>query len=279
MTIKDHTPGPKPELKWIPLTEMYVDQEYQRSSKSSRSQSNINYMRQNFSWAFCGALVVCYVKAKKQYAVIDGQHRYLVAKSLSGIKELPCLVISDLDLKRQAQSFMVMNTKRVKLHSLGAFHASVAAGEDDAVAVKEILDECKIEVPEYARLKGDTRPRELQAIGTLISLLDRYSKKQIKWALTIIPEAYGEEKGQMRAALIKGLVEFVKTYPDADRDRMIGVLQSLDPFDLEADARASVKINGGNRTSAMFGALDRLYRNAGRKNSATCPPRHVSPQT
>jgi hypothetical protein len=265
--------GPKPELKWIPLTQLYVDQEYQRSAKSSKSQTNINYMRQNFSWAFCGALVVCYVKAKKQYAIIDGQHRYLVAKSLTGIAELPCLIINDLDVKHQAQSFVVMNTRRVKLHTLGAFHASVAAGVEDAVTLKAILDECKLAIPAYSRLKGDTHPREVQAVGALVSLLGKYSKNQIKWALTIIPEAYGDTKGQMRASLIKGLVEFIKTYPDADRARMIEVLENLDPFKLEDDARASVKINGGNRNAAVFSALERLYKNAGRKNHES--PRRV----
>lgn len=257
--------GPKPELKWIKLTELYVDKEYQRSAKSDRSKSNISYMRQHFCWAFCGALVVCYVKAKKQYAIIDGQHRFLVATSLSAITELPCIVINDLDVRNQAQSFMVMNTKRVQMNSLAKFHASVAAGEDSAVSLKEILDDSKITIPESQRLKGHTLPRETQAIGTLLSMLDRYSRKQIAWVLTIIPEAYGDTKGQMRSMLIKGLAEFIKAYPDADRLRMVGVLEEIDPSKLEDDARASAKINGGSSTSAVFTALERLYKSAGRK--------------
>ena len=258
-------PGPKPELKWIDIGKLYVDPQYQRSAKSDRSKSNIAYMRQNFSWAFFGALVVCHVPAKKQYAIIDGQHRYLVAQSMDAITEVPCLVINDLDIKKQAKSFVVMNTKRVVLHSLAAFHAAVAAGEDDAVALKEILDDAKITIPDSPKPKGSTLPRETHSVGTLLSMLGRYSKKQMKWALTIIPEAYGDEKGQMRAMLIKGLVEFIKVNPDADRDRMIQVLQDIDPFKIEADARASVKINGGSSTAAIFTALERLYKSAGRK--------------
>jgi ParB-like nuclease domain len=258
-------PGPKPELKWIDISKLYVDQEYQRSAKSNRSVSNIKYMRHNFSWAFCGALVVCYVKAKKQYAIIDGQHRYLVAKSLTSITELPCIVISDLDIKKQAKSFVVMNTKRVAMHNLAKFHAAVAAGEDDAVALKEILEEARITVPDSPKPKGYSLPREIHSIGSLLSMLGRYSKKQMVWALTIIPEAYGEAKGQMRAMLLKGLVEFIKTHPDADRARMVKVLQDIDPADMESDVRAAVKINGGNSTAAMFNAIERLYKNAGRK--------------
>ncbi len=75
------------------------------------------------------------------------------------------MVINDLDLKKQAKSFVVMNTKRVKLHNLGAFHAAVAAGEEDARALKSILDEAKITIPDSVRAKGETFPRETQAVG------------------------------------------------------------------------------------------------------------------
>jgi hypothetical protein len=85
-------PGAKPELKWIDVAKLYVDPEYQREAGSKASKRNIEYMRLNFSWAFFGALVVCYIKEKKQYAVIDGQHRFLVAKSLSALTEVPCIV-------------------------------------------------------------------------------------------------------------------------------------------------------------------------------------------
>jgi hypothetical protein len=261
-------PGPKPELKWIDIGKLYVDQEYQRSAKSDRSKSNIAYMRQNFSWAFFGALVVCYVATKKQYAIIDGQHRYLVAQSMSAITEVPCLVINDLDIKKQAKSFVVMNTKRVVLHSLAAFHAAVAAGESGAVATKKVLDESGIEIPSTPVMGGDTGPRQTHSVGTVMSIIRRYTEDQVKWALTIIPEAYGEKRGMMRSLLIKALVEFRKQTPDADRGRMVKVLKAQDPAQLEDDARACVSIKGGTSVAAIVEKLDRLYRNSGRKNAA-----------
>ncbi len=88
------------------------------------------------------------------------------------------------------------------------------------------------------------------------------------WALTIIPEAYGDSRGQMRAMLVKALAEFIKVNPEADRMRMVGVLENIDPSDMERDVRASVKINGGGTTAAMLSALERLYKNAGRGGKA-----------
>jgi hypothetical protein len=46
---------------------------------------------------------------------------------------------------------------------------------------------------------GQTGPRETCALSAVASLLGTHSKNQIKWVLTIIPDAYGEEKGQMRS--------------------------------------------------------------------------------
>ena len=54
--------------------------------------------------------------------------------------------------------------------------------------------------------------------------------------------------------------EFIKVNPDADRQRMVRVLQDIDPEKLEADVRAVVGLRGGNRTQAALEAIDRRYR-------------------
>jgi hypothetical protein len=65
--------GKKPELKWVKLTELYIPSDYQRPSKSSTSLGSINYIKANFNWASCGALIVCQLAESKppQYAIID----------------------------------------------------------------------------------------------------------------------------------------------------------------------------------------------------------------
>ena len=52
----EKTLGDKPELKWIPITKLYVDPSYQRSAKSRASASNLNYLKANFAWAHCGGV-------------------------------------------------------------------------------------------------------------------------------------------------------------------------------------------------------------------------------
>ncbi len=266
--VLSNGPGTKPELKWIKITELYIDPTYQRNARSDRSRKNVAYIQGNFCWAHCGALIVCHVPEKKQYAVMDGQHRYLAAKARPDIPELPCVVISGQDAKQQAKSFVVINEKRVAMNAFAKFHASVAAGEPDAVAVQEILDECRIEVPRSPVMKGETGPRQTQAIGTLTRMLSTHSRKHIKWALTIIPEAYGDSVGALRAQMITALVEFIKANPETDRERMLRVLADVDPEQLIEDARSFKSIQGGSTTEAMVLCLERLYRAAGRSRGA-----------
>jgi hypothetical protein len=265
-TLND--PGPKPELKWIPLDKLYVDHDYQRNTKSRASEKNLEYLKANFSWAYCGALIVCWVASEKKYAVIDGQHRLETAIARKDIDSLPCVIISGMDFEKQAKSFVAINTKRVQLNSLAAFHAAVAAGDKTAASIKEILDECGIIIPRNPTMASQLECNHMQSPGTLASLIGRYSRKHICWALNIIPEAFPDKKGVMRAQLVKALTELAKAIPDIDRARMVKVLSGLDPVQLEADARAYVTIGGGSTSNAMVEALTRLYKNAGRKNAA-----------
>lgn len=158
--------------------------------------------------------------------------------------------------------------KPVVLNSLAKSHAAVAAGDPDAVAVQDLLDECGPEAPRNPVPNGETHPRQVQAVGTLARMLGTYSRNQIKFALTAIPEAYGDAKGQMRGQMIVALAEFAKARPDFDRKRVMAVLTDLDPDHLAEDARAYKGIKGGTTVQGMVEALERVYEGAGRKGTA-----------
>jgi hypothetical protein len=110
----------------------------------------------------------------------------------------------------------------------------------------------------------DCPPRTTQAIGTLLRMLESYSEKQMIWALTIIPEAYEEEPGVMRASLLKAMAEWIKQHPDTNRDIMIATLQGIDLDDLEKDARAYRAIDGKRTPEAFMMVIERKYNAAKR---------------
>lgn len=259
-------PGPKPELRWIPLTQLCIPTEYQRSVKSDASVKNINYIKENFNWGDCGALIVCPMAKDSplRYAVIDGQHRFRAAEARGGIKELPCVVIAERAPKEQAKNFGVINGKRVKLNPLQEYHAAVVAGDPDAVGLRAILEKCQVKIAAQPVNLRETHPRVTLAVGTLLKMLQEHSEKQIVWVLTIIPEAYGDRPGMLRSSFIRGLARFIKANPLADRGLMVAALRKLDIDSLEKDARAFKQIEGGSTTSAIQKVLERKY-NAAKK--------------
>jgi ParB-like nuclease domain len=254
--------GDKPELRWIKLTELYIPSEYQRSAKNDSSLKSINYIKSNFNWASCGALLVCELEQSKprQYAIIDGQHRFRAAEAHGGMSELPCVVITPRDAKKQAGHFIEVNSRRIKLSNLHQYRASVVAGEPTASSVAAILEKAKISVPVSPMGNKDCPPRTTQAIGTLLKMIDCFSEKQIIWALTIIPEAYGDSPGVIRASLLKAMAEWIKRYPDTDRQAMVATLQNIDLDELEKDARAYRAIDGKRTPEAFMMVIERKYK-------------------
>jgi hypothetical protein len=256
----------KPELKWIKLTELYIPTDYQRPAKNATSLKSISYIKHNFNWASCGALIVCQLERAKppQYAVIDGQHRFKAAEAHGKIVELPCIVISPREAKEQAKHFVEVNSKRLKLHNLHTYRASVVAGDQTACMIDSILKKAKITVPEHPVGNKQCPPRTTQAIGTLAKMVDSYSEKQILWALTIIPEAYEDTPGVLRASLVKAMAEWIKVHPETNRGIMIRTLQDIDLDDLEKDARAYRAIDGKRTPEAFMTVIERKYNAAKR---------------
>lgn len=139
------------------------------------------------------------------------------------------------------------------------------AKNPDAVALKEILDECEVAIPRFPVSGGMTEPRETCALATSLGLLKTHSKNQIRLVLHIILDAYGEKKGQTRAMLIKTLAAALKQEPKFDRDAMIEALRQNEPDDLQTNAAACVKAQGGRALNYMIEILMRSYRTALRK--------------
>lgn len=262
--MKYDGPGQLPELKWIALSDLFIDRRFQREIRSDNSRRNIRKLRSYFLWGHCGALIVAFDDHQKKYSIIDGQHRFAGASQRADIKELPCVVIRAQSLSELAKSFVNVNHQRLRLNSLAIFHANVAAGDLDAAGVKELIDECRITVPPYPVPKGLTAPRQTQAVGTLIQLCKRYTKTEMKLVLNAIPAAYGQQNGQMRSGLLKALAEVVRSLKGITLPTLVRILQEIDPFDLEQQARAQVRAQGGATPSVMATALIKIHERISR---------------
>lgn len=118
-------PGPLPDLAWIPIDQLVLDDTYQRPLLRG-NWTQITKIASAFSWQRFGACQVAPLSGGR-YAVIDGQHRAHAAQ-LCGIREVPCMVVK-MTLAEQAAAFSAINGTVTKISLFHVYRAALAARE------------------------------------------------------------------------------------------------------------------------------------------------------
>lgn len=258
----DNTYGAKPELKWVPLTKLYVPRKYQRTLEGQASLRNVEFIQRNFNWAEFNTLLVCKLhKDNVKYAIIDGQHRYRAAELLDTIEEVPCVIISPRDVKEQAQTFININSRRLSLTSLQLYRAALATEDSYALMLDRVCKEAGVVIPTWATLISSTPPNAFSATGYTMQLLKTgvYKEENLLWAFKVILGAYPEVKGALRFSLVRALMEWSKKTPSTSVDEMVHMLLMTQIEQIESMAREG-RINGGRSMwKSYVEILERLY--------------------
>lgn len=157
--------GQRPELGWLPVDLLSVEEAYQRKIDSRRSQAAIEQIVQHFKWSCFGTALVTQ-NGEAGWLIIDGQHRVEAARRLS-IKTVPCIVVHQATVAEQAAIFVSTNQVRVQVNPYTLFHARLAAREPLALDVQGLLDEARLSVPKYPVQKDRMAPGQTLALITL----------------------------------------------------------------------------------------------------------------
>lgn len=260
--MKEQSLGKQPDLKWIDIDDLSVDQNYQRSADSKKSKATINKIANNFHWdKFC-PLIVAQRADRKKYLIVDGQHRALAVLQRGDIEKVPCCVISSSNIVDEASSFIGINKDRVRLTPMAEFYAQVAANDPSALEIKELLDDVGLKVSSTPPLHGMNKPSEVACVGALKWAIRKHKKSTLKQALKSIYEAYPNTEGQMRSMFIKALCELITASSGLNREHLIETIKNIDPESAQDAARSYVKIEGGSVLEAATKYIARAY-NAG----------------
>lgn len=162
-TIEAAENGTRPELLWVPIDRLVIDETYQRPLSKTNWES-IRKIAQNFDWSRFSACQVAPVTGG-DYALIDGQHR-TTAAYLCGITEVPALSVS-LSPKEQASAFAWINGQKVTMTDVLIYKAALAAGEEWAVTADQIATEAGCRVMTYMLPISSRRPRDIYSINEL----------------------------------------------------------------------------------------------------------------
>lgn len=220
----------KPRLHWIAIASLRVDTRYQRDIKGRASEENVVAIAAEFDWTKFAPVVVAEVE-EGLFAIIDGQHR-TTAAALRGVRDVPCLIVQ-ADLAGQAKAFAAINGKVTAVSSMQLFHAGVAAGDRDAVELRDACAEagvviCRYPVPAKLMVAGQT----LAAVK-LAGQLKRYGRDTFVSALCCITKTGDGHPGFVRAPLVEALCASLSFEPEWRRDRA-ALVKAMQRFDFTA---------------------------------------------
>lgn len=206
--------GPRPELGWLPVAMLSVDEAYQRKIDSQRSKQAIEQITRNFRWSCFGTALV--TQTDEGWLLIDGQHRVEAARRL-GIKTVPCIVVQHASQAEQAAIFVSTNQGRVQVNPYSLFHARLMAGEELALGVQRLLDEARLSIPRYPIQKSQLKPGQTLALVTLERIV-KGGGTAAGTGVIAAGHAYEGRAGAATALILQAAAIAAQSKPDKGED-------------------------------------------------------------
>jgi hypothetical protein len=98
----------------------------------------------NWDWSKFKPPVV--VEVDNGFHVIDGQHTAIAAASHPDVRRIPVMVVEAGSVQARAAAFLGHNRNRISITPLQLFHASVAAGDPDALTAQQVCDRAGVKI-------------------------------------------------------------------------------------------------------------------------------------
>lgn len=225
--------GSMPVLQFIPLDQLMIDGDYQRSIEGGESQSLIRKIAQHWNWDLCQPLVVSR-RTDRSLFVIDGQHRLAAGRMRGDISQLPCVVVDYADPADEAASFVNLNQQRRRLSKLELFKAAVASGDGQALAIVAAIDGAGLSLAPHSNYTV-WKPGMINNIGGIEAAWRKHGGDVATAALRVMAYAYDGIVLRYAGSIYPGMVavcahEFRKRemLPDGLLRHMASVLGACD---------------------------------------------------
>lgn len=262
--------GAKPQLEFLPLHDLRIDEQYQRTIETAQSQALIRKIAMYWNWDLCQPLVVS--RRGNHLFVIDGQHRWEAAKLRDDIEDLPCVVVSYPDAAMEAAAFVELNQQRRPLAKLDVFKAAVAAGDPESAKIVEAMAEAGLSLAPHTNWTT-WKPGMVSHIGGIQAAWRKGGDQVARTAMHALAKAYPAEKLRYAGTIFPGI--WFTACLGADVDALVRVLRSRSQADwAKAINQASGDCSGGRREAAqqVISAAWKAQTSAPRLSPASQPP-------
>lgn len=209
---------------------------YQRDA----AKAKVLELASNWSWIACGALIVA--ERDGVFWVADGQHRKLAADKRSDIKELPCMVFKVASVKDEAKAFLVTNANRKPVSALGKFKAQIAAGDETAKIVNQVIASAGLRLATASK-----EQRDFKAVALAMELAKK-DADGFSDVMHLAGEMSVTEKTPVHKRLVEGLYYL--------HNRIDGGVNNTRLRARIKQVGISGLVEGANKAAAYYGKAD-----------------------
>ena len=144
--------GSIPRVDWMKCEDLSIDPGYQRMIEGRHSQRLIRSIAEGFDWRLLSPLTVSLrdgTYGGTGFFVIDGQHRLEAARLRGDVPSLPCIISRFESYEAEALAFVNINSARRQVTALDRYHARVAARDETALRIKEVVEAVSMTVTRH----------------------------------------------------------------------------------------------------------------------------------
>lgn len=181
----------KPEPANVPTDLLKIDTTYQ--AQTPRNPRLIREIGKRFDLAVFGRLRVVR-RADGSLFVVDGRHRWEGAVR-AGKYMVPCDIYDVHDRKREIEIFLACNTRIRKVPQGMLFMAEVAAGDEEALALNQLVQEAGLAIVDANTSRQEFTVPKIACIAALKSLFGHGSPSYAKRATPVPQEQLTEALG------------------------------------------------------------------------------------
>lgn len=237
------------KIENVKVEDLKVDRSYQREL----SIPLVETIKNNWD-EVASELVLVSRREDGSLHIINGQHRTAAARLLN-LKKIPARVIDGLTVEQEAALRLKTNV-RLTDRPLERFRAQVAAGDEQSIAIVNILEKFDTQVN-----LTPSQEEGINAISTVETLYEWDDGYTLKEALTYLRATYGRVGGKYATAtLIQGTAWFLSKHEEeANIERLSELQKGLGIGALNQRARVMQSTLGGTLWLNLYRALVDLY--------------------
>lgn len=251
-------PGAAPRLAMVPVSQIYVDHNYQRDVKGRL----VERILKGFSWAKFGAVVLA-EQADGRYSVVEGQHRLKAAEMHPLVDAVPAVIVSMTGMADEAQNFLSINRDRMAVTAIEQYWAGVTAGDETCLRIAKVLKAAGCDV---VAEQGDSAPNLTNAVGAMRRALGLSGDEAVRRALMIIRGAWPKDAKALKGTLITAVARLVRVNPKMIDSEVAASLAGQSFAQLTAHAEQFRKLSGGSAEATLARTICEIANRGKRTN-------------